>query len=239
MKKIIIFAFFVFMFSDLSFASNDEIKANKSAEFVHESIEKVLEVVRSSDASYRYGETLNLVEELFDYENVPRFALTYKNYKNLSDEQKDYLSKYSKRSVALMLLDKFFVKNMEYTISKAAKHNKDFEIYLSIRKVEGIDLKQVLGDVNENGNDGNIEVIFIVNEKEGKFILKDIKAMNLSFLIKARDFYQKKLKENNMDYDELVDDLIMSLERDEKDFRQKYKVSEDLFPSIKTLLILE
>jgi len=202
-------------------------------------INKALRAARNRNKAHSYKEVSAMVDEDFDNQNMLKFCLS-RTYKKLDDEQKEYLEAYSKRSLILMFLEKFIFKSLSYEITKITENSKTrvFDVYLVIRSVEGLQVDKLAKDVK--GDDAkDIEVVLSVKSKgSGKYVLQDLKAMDISFLNSMRNFYQETLKKSGDDIDVMIDDLLTSLETKEKNYRSRNNVPAEYFPPIKTLLEL-
>ncbi len=226
-------------------ASSNEVDAETShqieeiTKFTKTVINKALRAARNRDKAKSYKEVATMVDEDFDNQSMLKFCLS-RTYKKLDAEQKEYLEAYSKRSLILMFLEKFIFKSLSYEITKVVENSKTrvFDVYLVIRSVEGLQVDKLAKDVK--GDEAkDIEVIMSVKSKgNGKYVLHDLNALDISFLNSMRNFYQETLKKSGDDIDIMIDELITSLEAKEKAYRSRNNVPADYFPPIKTLLEL-
>jgi len=215
--------------------------------FTKSVINKALRAARNRDKKQSYKDVAAMVDNDFDNQHMLKFCLS-RTYKKLDGEQKEYLEAYSKRSLILMFLEKFIFKSLSYEITKVVENSKTrvFDVYLVIRSVEGLQVdklaKDIKGESDETKNDAknkDIEVVLSVKSKgSNKYVLQDLKAMDMSFLNSMRNFYQKTLQESGDDIDVMIDALITSLEMKEKQYRTRNNIPESYFPPIRTLLEL-
>lgn len=246
-KKMLFFILFVTygLATGLPCAMANEMDAETAhqipeiTKFTKNVINKALHAARNKDKSKSYKEVSAMVDEDFDNQSMLKFCLS-RTYKKLDDEQKEYLETYSRRSLILMFLEKFIFKSLSYEITKIVENSKTrvFDVYLIIRSVEGLQVDKLAKDVK--GDEAkDIEVILSVKGKgNGKYVLQDLKAMDISFLNSMRNFYQETLKKSGDDIDVMIDELLTSLEVKEKNYRVKNNIPESYFPQLKTLLEL-